>query len=471
MKRCPLALAVTGAWLLFTGDVSAQTAQVSGTVYDSVGRRFLGNALVQVVVRDQPGISRSAVTDASGRFTIDSVNAGTWVMGFYHPALDSIGLESPLLALVIRDSTAVRAALAVPSPETITRSVCAAAGDSTGLWIGRTRRVSDGAPTSGVTLVAQWTILRLEGQRVVRDAPGVSTTTRDDGFFAICGLPVEELVLARAWRGGDSTGAVAVMVPQRRLLLRDLYVGSDTTGAFLPTDTAYGVRRGPGRVRGVVRRANGNTLPNARIVFWETGTEAATSASGHYQLDSLPLGTATLEARALGYLPRMVAVDVRAGAPAVVDIVLESRQAYLDTVRVVGTRVLESPQYRGFLERKKRGFGYFMDEEAIERRNPIWLTDLFRMMPGVTIAPGSFGGQILFRGMGLSAYCRPSVFVDGMRMLNMDGAGIESFVSAHDVRGVEVYTRSGGMPAEFQTMDGCGAIVIWTGARRRQLPP
>ena len=470
-RLLPLAAAVVLATPA-DSQPSVSSARVSGAVYDSVGRRPLAGALIQLVVLEAAHISRSTRSDSSGRFQFDSVAAGTWLLGFYHAALDSLGLNSPLLQVVIRDTRPVRAMLAVPAPRTIVRATCGAGSDSSGLWVGRTREAENGHALPRASVVAQWTTLVASGNQVVRQAPTITTETSDDGTFGICGLPLGDLILARAWRSTDSSGVVSLAVPVDGLLSRDLFVPAVSLAGPLPaaTDSTPPVRRGPGQIRGIVRKAGGEPLANVRLTFWETGDEVTTGSSGHYQLDSLPLGSATLEARALGYLPRTRTVDVLPTGPEVADFVMESRQAYLDTVRVVGTRIYESPQYRGFLDRKKRGFGHFLDEDAIERRNPIYVTDLFRMIPGVRIAPGAFGGQVLMRGTGFDPWCVPTVFIDGMRMANMAGFGFESFVGALDVRALEVYTRGSSIPAEFSNLDGCGAVVIWTGGRRQKLP-
>jgi hypothetical protein len=44
---------------------------------------------------------------------------------------------------------------------------------------------------------------------------------------------------------------------------------------------------------------------------------------------------------------------------------------------------------------------------------------------------------------------------------------LENIVTANDVRAVEVYSRMSSTPPEYQSRNGCGSIVIWTGARRR----
>ena len=460
-----LILSAVTAKSLVSQEASSRGATVSGVVYDSVGKGPLAAALVQLVVQDAPHLPRSAKTDVAGRFRIEDVPAGTWHIGFYHVALDSLGLASPVLKLEIRDSTAVRAMLAVPAPRTIVRATCGAKADSGGLWIGETRAAGSGHMVPNAKVLAQWTTLIVQGNSVVRHAPSVSMESSTEGRFGVCGIPPGEMIFARSWQSEDSTGVITMTLPDDGLLKRDLFLpvdpaSGDSRVIVTGDDSIPPVRRGRGRVSGVVRKVNGTPLANARLTFWETGDEVTTGSSGHYQIDSLPSGSATLEARALGYLPLTRTVDVHPSAAAVADFTMELRSVYLDTVRVVGTRVYDSPEYRGFLERKKRGFGYFMDEEYIERRNAIYVSDLFRMIPGVRITSGFGGGQVFLRGG-----CSPTVFVNGMRMAKLDGFGLEDFVSASEVRALEVYTRGSGVPLEFTTIDGCGAVVFWTGGR------
>ena len=455
-------------------EAASRGATVSGAVYDSVARRPIADAVVQLVVRGAPHASRSARTDASGRFQIEDVATGTWLMGFYHTALDSLGLASPLLQLVIRDSTPVRAMLAVPSPRTIIRATCGDSSATGSLWMGQARAAGTGDAVPKATVIVQWSTLVAQENRIVRQTPTISLEASDEGRFAICGVPIGEMLFARASQSEDSSGVVTLTLPADGLLKRDLFLPTDSASrntriVVTGPDSIPPVRRGPGLIRGTVRRTDGAPLANVRLTFWETGDEVTTGSSGHYEIDSLPSGSATLEARALGYLPLTRTVDIHPATSAVADFVMESRKTYLDTVRVVGTRIYESPQYRAFLERKKRGFGYFLDEDQIERRHPFYVSDLFRMVPGVRILPGSFGGQVLMRGSGFQAWCRPTVFVDGMRLAALDDFGFDSFVSVHDVRAVEVYTRGSSMPAEFSTFDGCGAVVITTGGRRAKI--
>lgn len=466
------------AMSMLAGTVRAQDVRtvVRGTVYDSLNRRPLAGAMVQVVRAENPAVSRTATTGADGRFELDSVGAGDWVVGFIHPLLDSLGLVSPLVRVVVRESTPVRAMLAIPSAAGIVRGTCGT--DSTGLWLGRVRSALTGATVTGMTVAAQWTAIVARGNTIAQQTRTVSGTSEDEGLFALCHMPVDEVIRARAWRDADSSGVLSFTLPPSRLFRRDVYVAPANlarrlvAGDSMGADTAtLDVRVGEGRVRGQVRRRNGAPIGGARVTFLENGAQAASNANGFFSLDSLPLGTHTLDVRAIGFLPVAHTIDVVASGIAATEVTLESRAAYLDTVRVRAERLYD-PSYDRFLQNKRRGFGYFYDEEAIERRNPLFVADLLRMTPGVMVLPGGFGGQVRMRGSSFSSpYCSPTVFLDGTRLSPMDDLGLDALVSAQDIRAMEVYTRQGSMPMEYQTMTGCGSIVIWTGTRRRILPP
>jgi hypothetical protein len=263
---------------------------------------------------------------------------------------------------------------------------------------------------------------------------------------------------------------ITFTVPPSRLFRRDVYIAPVPLPLAGAADTAD--RFGPGSVRGRVVRQGGAAVEGARVRHSETGATVTTNANGYFALDSLTLGSATLDVRAIGFLPVMRPVDVLADAPATADFQLESRAAYLDTVRVRAERLYD-PSYEQFLANRRRGFGYFIDEDEIERRNPVYVADLLRMTPGVTVFPGGFGGAVRMRASSFErAYCTPAVFLNGMLLSGIEDFGLDAAVSPEEIRAMEVYSRTAGMPIQYQTMNGCGSIVIWTGTRRkRALPP
>lgn len=118
---------------------------------------------------------------------------------------------------------------------------------------------------------------------------------------------------------------------------------------------------------------------------------------------------------------------------------------------------------RGFHERRKTwgeegmGFGQFLGPEELERKILFQASDALRDLRGVRV--GGAGGrrqQILFRG----GRCPPRLYVDGVWVRGGDLNGV---VSPSEILAMEIYLGMTG-PPEF--VGGCGAIVVWTGARR-----
>lgn len=465
-------LAACGLAAINPAIVRGQDASVSGVVYDSIAKRPLSGATVQLVDAADPVSVRSLVTPVNGSFNFDSVAAGTYLLGFIHQTLDSLGVAPPLLRVNVTNEARLRAPLAVPSAATVVRLHCGTAADSGGAWLGTARSAVSGLPVRDAEVRVQWSAISVLAKRVVRETPEVRARSGESGFFVACHLPAEQLVVARATADEDSSGVLTVLTPADGLLKRDVFVAPvelvriQVNADSLPADSGVTVtvRAGSGGIRGRVVAGKGKPVRGARIRLSETGAEAESNQNGYYALDSLPLGSFTFDVRALGYLPVSLALDVVATEDAQADFALETREAFLDTVRVLGTRLLEDQTYRDFLARQKSGFGSFFDEQEMIKRDPIYLTDMLRLVPGAIAVPGSFGGSVLFRSLGGGGHCAPTVIVDGVRMAASEG-GVLDFIPARDVRAMEVYTRASNIPLQYRGFENCGVVVITTGRR------
>ncbi|MBC7896105.1 MAG: carboxypeptidase regulatory-like domain-containing protein [Cytophagaceae bacterium] len=470
--------AVRGMWLVgglvapLGAAAQGVRTSISGTVYDSVAKRHLDSAVVQLVRAERPGEGRSATADANGRFRFDDVPEGNWILGFIHPVLDSLGLRTPLVQVLVRDPQPIRAVLAVPAAATIVRSVCGFPVDSGGLWYGYTRSAVTGDVVPGATVQAAWSRIRVMGTSLQRDTPNVTGTSGEQGAFHQCWMPTDDIVLAKAWHEADSSGVMTFTMPAAGLLRRDIFIGPvEVVDARIATDSGgtdtitIQRRTGTGRLVGRVLRSDGEPLRGARLRFVETGQEALSNDKGQFVLDSLPLGSYSVDARAIGFVSALRPIDIVAGAPASAHFVLDTREAFLDTVKVIGRAVAMSQQHLEFLRRKRQGLGRFFDEDDIEKRNPFYVSDLLRMTAGVRILTG---GRVLFRAFsGLGQYCTPSLYLDGMQVTGIEEMGLDAFLSVHDIRAMEVYTRGAQVPAQFARDVGCGALVVWTGPRTR----
>lgn len=440
-------------------------ARVHGVVFDSTAMHPLPGALVQLVLATDPSRVRSATAGNDGAFRFDTVAGGSYLLGFLHPRLDSVAFAAPMLRVDVRDTAAIEAIIAIPSQRSIVARVCGpnAARDSTGLFAGAVRNAA-GAPLQGRGYVrVQWSELTIGPRGLERRMPSVRAETDDNGQFAVCGIPVGSLMMTRAMAGPDSSGYAEFALPGNGYLHRMLFVSNARRVTSGDTSRpSLTVLRGPGSIRGTIRSAAGAPIPGARVSVWGTGLQTNTDTRGEFRLATLPMGTFTMEVRAVGFQLLRQPVDILASdAATVIALAPVSR---LDTVRVNATRT--SRALMAFEERRKKGFGHFLDEAAIEKRQASAMSDLLRMTPGISVSPGMFGDQVLMRGSGMRSFCSPSLFVDGTRVMNDDG-NLDGFVNPQDVRAVEVYTRGSSVPMEFQSLNGCGVIAIWTGMRGR----
>src|SRR5207237_322449 len=100
-------------------------ASVTGVVRDSISGKPLPDAAVQIVAADSSlSFSRVTASDSLGRFTIYGVPEGTYLLGFFHPMLDSLGVEAPLRTVEVVQQRSVHVDLGGPSPETLRIAFC-----------------------------------------------------------------------------------------------------------------------------------------------------------------------------------------------------------------------------------------------------------------------------------------------------------------------------------------------------------
>ena len=442
-----------------TGRTSAQSADTSratvlGTVYDSIAGAPLGGALVQMAARSNAasGPTFATESDSSGAFRIANVPRGDYIATFFHSRLDELGIAAAVRVVRIEgDPTAVR--FAIPGRATVRAALCgpAARGDSTAVIVGTLTRVDGFQAIAGATVTAQWFELTFGSTGLVRSTPVVRATTDSIGRFTLCGVPGDAGVAVWATAGRASTGTIHVEpTPIEVVPLALALDPSDTLGS-------EGVaRRGSARVSGVVRLPGGKPVAGARVRVAEAERETVSDESGHYALVDLPAGTFSLEARAIGFVPIARTVTLSATQPLTFDIRFDSAARILETVEVRG-KVIFDRGMQEFEQEKKRGFGYFLGPEEIERRNPFDAADLLRVVPGVRVVQSSFGRS---RVVSTRGGCAPVIVVDGMRF--DDQTTLDDVVSPSNIAAIAVYRSPIETPAQYQAFNNCGAIVVWT---------
>jgi hypothetical protein len=451
---------------------SPRRIALTGVTWDSLSNVPLSGAVVQLVLeRDPAGSARSAIADSLGRWRIDSLLPATYVVGYFHPTLDALGLEAPSFKVQVAGDSVARLDFAVPGPAAMRAVMCGARapGDSTGAIVGMLRDAESELPVANAAISVSWRELVIDRGGVRTVTRRVPVAARADGVFAACGVPTDTPVEIDAGAPALSTGVVEVQVPLGGMLRRDLILGDSATvtaARRAAEDTSRAAAAGEPRIpggaelRGVVRGPDGKPMARAQVALAGTGRTAITTESGIFALDGLPSGTFGLDVRAIGFAPVRVAVDLLRRRPATVTVTLRERATALSSVVVLGKRSRSSRFLEEFAERKRRSAGgTFLGPAELERRNALYLTDVLRTTPGMRVTP-SRGFGYLIRGRG---NCTPAIFLDGMPLFN--GADeLDQIVRPSEVMAMEIYQALGTMPAQYAGLqaNGCGAIGIWT---------
>jgi hypothetical protein len=458
-------------------------ARVIGTVYDSMAMRPLTGAVVQLALVPSPGsISavQSFITDSMGRFDFGSVLPGTYLLGYQHVAADSLGLRSPVQRIDVRTTTTVRAPMAVPSMRSIIRAVCGRDGlkDSLSALIGSVRQARSDAPLPGAFVSLRWgeVVLNRDGT-MLRSTPIVDVFANDEGWYTAC-VPGGVPMTVRATHDNDLSGNVELGVPPHAVLRRDLYVGAVSAVAVEGDTSAIGraqrdriIESGHGELRGVVRALNGEPIEGARVGLLTGRDETITNSRGEFVLRSLPLGTHTIEARAIGYVPGQVLADIVEFRQDPAQFMLLDVSAYLlDTVRVAAARRMDAVAREGFERRRRSGAGFFLDESVLDTMRAISFKDLVRSVPSIRFTRGTrvdetWREHIEFMS-GQAGACLPAIYLDGARLVH-DRTDLDAIIHPASVRRIEAYYRGVAIPAEFASNQTCGVLAIWTGPRRR----
>src|SRR5262245_45513403 len=403
---------------------------VSGVVYDSVGRVPLANADVELAeVGAQRTIARRARSDSLGRFEMSDVAPGRYFIGFYHPLLDSLSLELPTRTLEVT-GTPVRVSLGVPSLATIASVLCPTTykSDSTATVIGR---VYDAASLGGV---ASGTVRIWWREVVVANAGGLqqrqprtNATTADDGGFAFCAVPANIEFGLIAVREGDSTDVVALTVTPGGVMRRDLFVGHAPSRDTTVRPTVF---------RGRVHTSDGRPLANASVDIARSGNVARTDDAGRFEMSLAPVGTQRVDVRHIGYAATSRVVDFVAGRAQFADVTLVSVKQLMDTVRIVAERVYDVDS-NGFQKRRKTGLGHYFGPEDVERLHVVHTSDLLYRVPAVRIRGEGLDRIVVMRNFFINGECVPTVFIDGVRLSEMDVTDIDAWVPPEDLAGLE----------------------------------
>lgn len=223
---------------------------------------------------------------------------------------------------------------------------------------------------------------------------------------------------------------------------------------------AYGV------IDGIVSDTNLAPVRGAFVSILSSRIRVGTGPNGRFRINKVPPGQYLVIVKRGGFRPTSSVVDVPASDTLRLSYTLTEDVNMLAPIAITATQL--SVRMRDFESRKKLGFGEFMTQSEIEKRNVVFATELFRRFSTVNVAPSHTSAVAEYfplskrEGGGVSlGACPMTVYLDQIPLptpFNLD-----LLPSPKELAGIEVYAGSATIPAQFSGFNrGCGVILVWT---------
>ena len=480
VRGVALVMSLGGAAPLVAQQASAAstgTGRVQGIVRETMRPRSVRDASITLArLEPEPSLSFRARPDAAGRFTLDSLPAGRYMIQLSHQVLDSLELALPAEELFVVAGKTVEVPYNLPSGAEMREAVCRGLTlrRGTGAVFGRVVDADDEHPLANADVAISWTELAFDRKTLRANAEqhDGSVRTGPRGEYRICNIPTGSWVLIQLQYAGHAGNAVRVSVSgEEAVVVRNLSMSVasaptlgalDSVGATVrgldsePTadDTVPQLTlTGDAAVSGIVRGAEGQPLADVEIRVVNARPTTRTDAAGHYALRGLPGGTQLLAVRRIGYLIGDVAVELRNGRMAHQDVVLR-RVVSLDSLNVVAKRRKPFADFE--YRRRNSPMGRFVTASDIDRVHPTDLGIYIQRLGGFQIVGVGPEAQIFSTSARAGRpNCREAnVVIDGV-----DQAQVNT-VPPSDVAAMEVYAEAASAPGQYRAE--CGLILIWT---------
>ena len=466
MKRAIFLNLAAALCLVAASSVRAQSApaasaglsSASGTVIDSLhdGPLVHANIIIE-------GTTRVGFTDRDGHYSIDSIPPGAHRIRVLHAVLDTVGitLRTPDINFVAGQNHALD--ISIPGPKFMVTRFCSSAQQLRGpaALVGFVKDPDTNQPMVGAKVELVYEITDPVGRKFPRVPSAFTDST---GIYRICGLPPDMSGKVQVFRNGISSGEVPAEITNGFLALRAFsIVGEHQRVVEVKNDSGKvrQVAKGSAKITGRVIDKLGKPLKEARVTIQGGGAPVLTNANGVFTLDSLPSGTQSLEVRKLGYSVAEVPVELTTLAPATANVTMSDAVPLLEVMRTEAAAD-QALSDLGYLERKRSGFGYFLDGKQINH-DAIMFTDIMYTVPGLKVSPVGNGRDYAVTDTRNAANGCVNYFVDGFPWDEMSPGDINNFVRPNETVAVEVYHGSN-TPPQFQKsgQTSCASIVIWT---------
>ena len=232
-------------------------------------------------------------------------------------------------------------------------------------------------------------------------------------------------------------------------------------GAVLAT-ALEATAQAPGTLTGIVSAPDGRPVAEARVAVVGTALVTKAGNDGAFRITGVSTHAETLDVRMIGYTPIRVAFEIgRTGILHITPTLIPIPLAPLE----VTSDMAVTPGMQGFEARRARGPGVFFTREDILRMQPRQVTDILRRVPGIQIRPvsGGLGHNVIVQSRGMN--CPMLFYMDGSAFPLPGDAPINHYVSPDEVVGIEVYSGSSEVPAQFNSSRftaRCGVVMLWT---------
>jgi hypothetical protein len=224
------------------------------------------------------------------------------------------------------------------------------------------------------------------------------------------------------------------------------------------------------RIVGVFDAFTGQPVDSVEVSDVMAGNKCLTTSTGTVSLVFLPEGPSLVRVRKLGYEVQSFLVSITPLDSSPITIALSRLTTLNAIVSTDSSPHFVSPGLRGFEERKKAGFGYFIDEGELRKREDQRLPDMITArVPGINMV--RVGANAAFLTSKRTSGCQVDVYLDGVRVSKMPIPGTRLTavnLGQYDVSslaGVEFYNTATA-PSEYGgTGSGCGVLLLWTRER------
>jgi len=218
-----------------------------------------------------------------------------------------------------------------------------------------------------------------------------------------------------------------------------------------------------GTISGIVRDSAARPVAEADVTANPDGHRARTDSSGRFTIAGLDGGNYTVRARKFGYSPAEWTADLAKNGHLEVTLTLTPRLATLDTVFTRADGQCSALSLDGFMCRRQRGKGVYLDYTDIDDKGTTYTADIFRDIDGFRVDMRPTRSDIVRVPVPMTGWRCLTYLVDG----RPTSGAVRVPLFSGDVVAMEVYKSPDDVPQEYQryTWSGggrCSLAVFWT---------